>query len=262
MGNESRYGQVLLNLIVNAAQAIPAGNAAANRITLATEVASDGRVVAIVRDTGVGIPPEKIAEVFNPFFTTKPAGQGTGLGLAICHRIVTELGGEIKVESEIGKGTEFRLLMRAADIQEPAKDEIPAMQGAAAVAVPRSRILVVDDEAALCATIERILSRDHDVTGVTSAKTALAMIEGGERFDAVLSDLMMPEMTGPELFSQLQASVPDQARRMVFMTGGAFAPDIADFLKHASVRSIEKPFKADALRKIVGELLEATRSAA
>ncbi len=262
MGNESRYGQVLLNLIVNAAQAIPAGNAAANRITLATEVAPDGRVVAIVRDTGVGIPPEKIAEVFNPFFTTKPAGQGTGLGLAICHRIVTELGGEIKVESEIGKGTEFRLLMRAADIQEPAKDEMPAMQDAAAVAVPRSRILVVDDEAALCATIERILSRDHDVTGVTSAKTALAMIEGGERFDAVLSDLMMPEMTGPELFSQLQASVPDQARRMVFMTGGAFAPDIADFLKHASVRSIEKPFKADALRKIVGELLEATRSAA
>jgi signal transduction histidine kinase len=88
--NESRLGQVFLNLIVNGAQAIPEGRAAANRVEVTTELNDAGRVVVSVRDSGGGIPADKLDRVFDPFFTTKPAGQGTGLGLAICHRIVTE----------------------------------------------------------------------------------------------------------------------------------------------------------------------------
>jgi len=105
-------------------------------------------------------------------------------------------------------------------------------------------------------TIERILSPEHDVTVVTSAALALLKIDAGERFDALLSDLMMPEMTGMELYERLLRSVPDQAARMSFMTGGAFSPQAAEFLAKDSIRSIEKPFKGDGLREFLWTVLK------
>ena len=92
-GNQSRLGQVFLNLVVNAAQAMPVGQAADNEIRVSTSLDPRGMVIVEVADTGVGIPQDKLERVFDPFFTTKPAGIGTGLGLAICHRIIAELGG-------------------------------------------------------------------------------------------------------------------------------------------------------------------------
>jgi signal transduction histidine kinase len=109
--NESRLGQVLLNLIVNAAQAIPEGDADRNEIRIATKPSPTGEVIVEVSDTGSGISKENLGRIFDPFFTTKPVGVGTGLGLAICHRLVAELGGHIAVESELGKGTLFRLTL-------------------------------------------------------------------------------------------------------------------------------------------------------
>jgi signal transduction histidine kinase len=109
--NESRLGQVILNLIVNAAQAAPQGEADHNTLRLITRTAEDGRAVIEVADTGCGIPKENLERIFDPFFTTKPAGIGTGLGLSICHTIIAELGGEIEVDSEVGRGTTFRLLL-------------------------------------------------------------------------------------------------------------------------------------------------------
>jgi PAS domain S-box-containing protein len=113
-GDESRLGQVVLNLIVNAAQAIPEGRPSENEIRVTTRQDSAGRVVLEVRDTGSGIPHEIRSRVFDPFFTTKPIGSGTGLGLSICHGIVTSLGGEISVESTLGKGTTFRVVLPVA----------------------------------------------------------------------------------------------------------------------------------------------------
>jgi len=118
-----------------------------------------------------------------------------------------------------GDGTVFSIVLRASE--GAANSTVAAAKPAAAPVTatgPRRRILVVDDEPSLCATIERILSRDHDVTAITSAKQALKLIEGGERFDAILSDLMMPEMTGPELYGKIGEAFPDQAARMIFMT--------------------------------------------
>ena len=109
MANEARLGEVFVNLIVNAAQAIPEGHADRNEIRLCTTLDDRGRVAIEVRDTGVGIPAEIRARIFDPFFTTKPVGVGTGLGLAICHRIISELGGEITVASVPGEGTTFRV---------------------------------------------------------------------------------------------------------------------------------------------------------
>jgi CheY-like chemotaxis protein len=123
------------------------------------------------------------------------------------------------------------------------------------VDIRRGRILVVDDEPMLCTVIERTLSADHDVTTVTSAKQALVQISNGERFDLILCDLMMPEMTGMDLHAKLQELVPDQAASMAFMTGGAFTENAQAFLARLPNASIEKPFKGAKLRELVKQLL-------
>ena len=113
LGNESRLGQLFLNLLVNAAQAIPHGNLQGNEIRLGLSHQL-GEVVVAVSDTGEGIPKENLERLFDPFFTTKPVGVGTGLGLSICHGIITSLGGRITVESELGRGTTFRVFLPTA----------------------------------------------------------------------------------------------------------------------------------------------------
>lgn len=123
-GNEGKLFQVFLNLVINAAQAIDEGNSEANEIRLSTRSEGGGRVVVEVRDTGHGIPPEHLRRIFDPFFTTRATGLGTGLGLSICDTIVTALGGHISVESAVGSGTTFRVLLHAA----PPKDT-PARPG-------------------------------------------------------------------------------------------------------------------------------------
>ena len=107
--DEARLGQVFLNLLVNAAQAIPPGHQAENRITVRTKQDAKGRAIAEVQDTGPGIPPAVVERIFEPFFTTKPVGVGTGLGLTICRQVIADHGGEISVQSELGKGTLFRV---------------------------------------------------------------------------------------------------------------------------------------------------------
>ncbi|QRO00638.1 PAS domain S-box protein [Archangium violaceum] len=115
LGNESRLGQLFLNLLVNAAQAIPEGDAKGNRVRLATSLVDKDWVVVTVEDSGSGISPENLQRLFKPFFTTKPVGVGTGLGLSICHGIVTAMGGRIEVSSELGKGTAFHVYMPVAE---------------------------------------------------------------------------------------------------------------------------------------------------
>ncbi len=244
--NDSRLGQVLLNLIVNAAQAIPEGHAENNEIRITTRTGEGGRAVIEVRDTGGGIDRDKLARIFDPFFTTKAVGIGTGLGLAICHRIVTELHGRIEVESEPGKGALFRVTL-------PASDEAAVVARVASVppASYRALVLVVDDELAIGMALQRILADHHDVVPLTSGREALARIEAGERFDVILSDLLMPEMTGIELYERLEKAAPDQADRMVFVTGGAFTPSAREFLDRVPNPRIDKPFEPTNLLAII-----------
>jgi CheY-like chemotaxis protein len=263
LGNPSRLGQVLLNLIVNAAQAIPPGQAGAHEVRVSTAMQSADHVLVEIADTGVGIPPDKLGKIFEPFFTTKPAGVGSGLGLAICHRIITELGGTISVDSIVGKGSVFRIVLRRATGCPDAELRPAASLAAPAPTIGRSaRILVVDDEPALCSTIERILRREHEVVAVTSAEEATRIIETGERFDVILSDLMMPEMTGMELHALLMQMLPDQAGRMIFMSGGALTQEGAQFLRQQGCAAIDKPFRAAALRDLVRRAIEAVDRAA
>jgi signal transduction histidine kinase len=253
MANEGRLGQVLLNLLVNAAQAIPEGDVEGHEIRVVTRPHAAG-VALEVHDTGVGMTPEQLERVFEPFFTSKPAGKGTGLGLSICHGIVTGYGGRMEVESTPGRGSIFRVLLPSC----------PALPAAPAVApkvkspeVPRQgRVLVVDDEALVAAAIRRTLQRHHEVVVLTSPLEAQARLLGGERFDVILCDLMMPELSGMELFQSLARGAPELASKMVFLTGGAFTPQTREFLATVKNRRVDKPFSPEDLRGLVQSLLE------
>jgi CheY-like chemotaxis protein len=249
-GNDSRLGQVFLNLIVNAAQAIPEGDTARQEIRVTTFNYRDDRVAIEVRDTGSGISEALRAKIFDPFFTTKPAGVGTGLGLAICHRLISAMNGTIEVESELGKGTLFRVILPVARSDQPELTPQPSIT----LAARRGRILVVDDEPMMGSVVRRMLSSEHDVTTLTSARAAQDLIAAGERFDVILTDLMMPEITGMDLYETLVKLAPEQADRIVFMTGGAFTARARDFLNKVRNPRVDKPFDLNTLRALIYSL--------
>ncbi len=244
--NEARLGQVFLNLLVNAAQAIPEGHADTHEIRVATRSDEHGNVVIEVSDTGMGILPENIPRIFDPFFTTK-GETGTGLGLSISHGAVRSLGGDIKVTSVLGQGTTFQVIL------PPAK----SWRGAVPVsshdvrALTRQRVLVVDDERLVGEAIARALSEENDVEVVTEARQALARIAKGDPFDIILCDLMMPVMTGMDLYAEIVRVAPKLVGRLVFMTGGAFTPRARAFLESVNNPCLEKPLDTSKLRSII-----------
>jgi len=248
--NEARVGQIILNLVVNAAQAMQEGDATHNEIRITTLSAKDGRVLVRVSDTGPGIPAENLERIFDPFFTTKPIGVGTGLGLAICRRIVQDMEGEISVESEVGRGTTMQVSLPAATTapaRSPSKAP-PALNPA------RRRVLVIDDEAAIGCVLSRGLGRVHDVTSLTSGKEALRRIAAGQRFDAIITDLMMPDVTGMAIHEELLRLDPGQASRMIFLSGGAFTAKASEFLDRVPNPRVEKPFEVSNLLGIIAEI--------
>jgi ligand-binding sensor domain-containing protein/signal transduction histidine kinase/CheY-like chemotaxis protein len=256
-GNEARLAQVFLNLIINAAQALPEGRPEENEVRLVLRRMGDGQVAAEVRDTGSGIPPEVVGRIFDPFFTTKPVGVGTGLGLALCHAFITSMQGRIEVESQVGRGTVFRVTLPAA--QGVVVKAARVVESKEEVSM-RGRVLVVDDDPLVSSALRRTLSREHDVEVVVSSRRALEMLSSPEgRYDVILCDLMMPEMTGMELHAQLATAVPETARRMVFVTGGAYTPAAMSFLERVPNPRLEKPFDPEKLRERVREWVAKVR---
>ncbi len=247
-GHEGRLTQVFVNLLVNAAHSIPEDAAQDNLIEVRTRLTEDGNVEVSVSDTGSGIPAEIVDRIFDPFFTTKPQGMGTGLGLSICHGIVTRSGGSLRVQSKVGRGTTVTVTLPA-DL-----DVVEARTGArSSRPVPDSgsnmRILVVDDEPLVCDGIKRAL-RTHDVTVTSSGRDAVELC-GTSDFDLVLCDVMMPEVSGMDVFARVRRARPEFAGRFVFMTGGAFTPSARAFLESIDNEQILKPFSLRELRRLV-----------
>jgi CheY-like chemotaxis protein/anti-sigma regulatory factor (Ser/Thr protein kinase) len=247
--NEARLGQVVLNLLVNAAHAMPEASDREKVITLATRT-EGGRIVIEVTDTGTGIARENLARLFDPFFTTKPVGVGTGLGLYICQQALASMDGSITVESELGRGSTFCVSLPAAS--EPIAHEPEHAPEVAATR--RARILAIDDEPQIGRVLQHTL-KGHDVSVADSAYAALDRLRSGERFDLIFCDLMMPGMTGMELHATLAKELPEQARRMVFLTGGAFTARASEFLETIDEPHVEKPFEVRAMRALVAERL-------
>jgi CheY-like chemotaxis protein len=173
--------------------------------------------------------------------------------LSICHGTVTGLGGEIAVESEVGKGTLFRVTLLAAGAEQPAEEV--RRESLRTDSARRGRVLIVDDELALAKALGRALAAEHDVTVLTNAKEALSQLTSGERFDVILCDLMMPEMTGMDLHAELGKQAPDHVDRMVFMTGGAFSLSARSFLDQVPNQRFEKPLDIQNLRAAVRRFL-------
>jgi PAS domain S-box-containing protein len=246
--DEGKLGQVFMHLLINAAEALPEGDVEHQQIRLVTK--PQGHQVAIeFHDTGAPIPPERREKVFEPFFTDTPRGVDTGLGLSVCRSLVTDLGGRLELES--GPGRVFRLLLPVPERQAVASPP-PVSLGS----LPRrGRILIVDDERMVGVAIRRALQREHEVVVMTEAREALERLAGGDPFDIILCDMMMPEMSGMELHEELSRVSSQVAGRMVFLTGGAFTPRAREFLGRVGNPCMEKPFLPEELRQLVQSLL-------
>ncbi|MET0593091.1 MAG: ATP-binding protein, partial [Polyangiaceae bacterium] len=245
--DETRLGQVIVNLLVNAAHAIVPGNPEANEVAITTRTAPGGFIEVEVRDTGSGISPENLARIFEPFFTTKPADVGTGLGLSICHGIVTSLGGELRVESEIGKGTTFVVALRPAS-DSPSSDETSRTE------FVKGRLLLIDDEQLGQRATTRIL-KGHDVVCVDSTARAISLFEHGEPFDLILCDLTTTSVSGSEFYEALLARDPDLAARVIFFTDGVLTPRAEAFLAAIPNLRIAKPFEVPSFQQTVQHAL-------
>jgi signal transduction histidine kinase/CheY-like chemotaxis protein len=242
--SEGRLRQLFLNLLLNAAQSVEEASTGPHDIEVSTTTGPDGEAVILVRDSGPGIPATALPRIFDPFFSSARAASTTGMMLATSESVVHSLGGRIEVESQVGEGTLFRVILRAeADAAEPAPPR--------GRPVRRGRVLVVDDDVAVTDSIRRVLGREHDVTIALRAHDALEILASGEAFDIVLCDVMMPEMGGLELYAKIAELRPELLPRLAFMTGGAFTARARAFLESVPNPRLSKPFNLPALRAFV-----------
>jgi len=264
--SEAHLTEVMKQLLLNAGQAIEARPGAANEIRIHTRLAEDGSVLIEVADTGCGLSQEVQRRMFEPFFTTKPLGQGTGLGLSICHGIVTSAGGRLSLEARREGGAQVSVLLPSVDSASGQMPSVPRLGQLAArsprlrlpsakrLAREQRRILMVDDEPMLLRSVRRLLP-EYELVCVESAKKALALLDAGRPFDLIVSDVMMPEMSGIDFYEELCARYPDEARRVVFVTGGALGHHVGSFLGSVPNMRLEKPFAAADLRRVIEQAL-------
>ncbi|HET7793213.1 MAG TPA: PAS domain S-box protein [Rhizobacter sp.] len=252
-----QVGQIVLNLLVNAQQAL-AGTEGERRVLIESGVEvrrenREPRVWLRVSDNGPGVPPELRAKLFEPFFTTKPEGIGTGLGLAVSRSLARDHGGDLTLEPTAhAGGASFRLNLPISG--EPVQESSPVpLQD---TEVEQSRVLVVDDEAEIAGLMRDMLEgAGYEVATAESGAVAMALLETA-RFDAIVSDLHMPEMDGATLWREVAQAHPTLARRMLFVTGDTLSPGAAEFLRKAHCPGLDKPFSKADLLAAVAQLLE------
>jgi two-component system cell cycle sensor histidine kinase/response regulator CckA len=256
--------QIVMNLAVNAQDAMPRGgtltietcNVELDEHYARTHLAvSPGSYVALtVTDTGTGMSPAVLARAFEPFFTTKDAGKGTGLGLATVHGIATRNGGSVDVKSEIGRGTSFNVYFPASDAAQPVIDvEIPP---AAPRALAGETVLVVEDSRELRDLTRKLLQRQgYNVLVAADANEALAVFDENLSIDVVLTDVVMPGASGPELTRQLVERRPSTG--VIYMSGYTEDAIVHHGVLRSGIAFLHKPFTSDALGRKVREVLDA-----
>lgn len=246
VGDDQRLSQALLNVLVNAAQALPEGGAQDGRIAIRAG-AVPGGVSIEVSDNGCGMSRDVARRALEPFFTTRPVGLGSGLGLSIAHGIVESFGGRIELDSVEGGGTTVSIWLPAVEVatsKGAGRSEHEAL----------ARVLVVDDEEFVREAVRRLLRKVASVVAVESGIAALDLLESDADFDVVLCDLMMPRMSGMDLERELRLRHAELADRMVFISGGAFSDGAATFLDETEQPVLEKPFDGASLRELVADV--------
>lgn len=249
--NEARLGQVVLNLLLNAVHALPAGHQEKNKIRVRTY--SEGHLACIeVSDNGGGIPPELIGRIFDPFFTTKPWGTGTGLGLAMAHGVVNELSGDVTVKSQLGQGTAFTVSLPGLPASARTAPRLPSDRSERVAPSARARVLVIDDDPLITSTLRRTLEVEgHGVSVCAGGAEALELLDRDADFDVVFCDLLMPGVTGMEVYGWVAVHRPELGPSFVFMSGGVFTEHVHRFLETRDNPRIDKPFAPGQAGEIV-----------
>lgn len=249
LANRIQLTQVLTNLLLNAAQSIVEGDRENNLVELSTGVQGD-RVFVRVRDTGVGIPEDVRPRLFEPFFTTKPGDRGTGLGLAVSSEIVRKHRGEIRFESKPGQGTVFEILLPV--------DTGLARRTAPPVPLPtadvRLKVLIIDDEQELLVAYQRLFGRRYDLTLAKGGREAVEILERDPKWDAILCDIMMPDLDGTAVYEWVEQHRPDVLTRLGFCTGGVFTPRSRALAERVAGRLFEKPLSRAQVMAAVEDL--------
>jgi CheY-like chemotaxis protein len=246
VAGESRLGQVFLNLLVNAAQALDETRTPDAQISISIRMHDRDHVLVEIADNGPGIPPQHLHRIFTPFFTTKGSSTGTGLGLSISQRIITGFGGEIILETNRPRGACFRIVLPIAKELEPNRRAPTPLN-----IRKRGRVLVIDDDPLVGSTIRRVLSPVHEVETTSSGRAAVERLRHGERFDLILSDIEVTEQGSVDLYHELLAFAPEQAERITFVTRGVPNTQQKKFLDQVSNPRIEKPFDLNQLRALL-----------
>ncbi len=247
--NESHLAHVLLNLLLSATHALGEADAQKNEIRITLRHLPSDRIMVEIKCSGHGMVPAE--QTLDPFPMSR-LYESAGFDLALCHRLVRDDGGEILVENSADRGPTFTLLL------------LPALEGADSVvssprpqrARQRARVLVVDDEPRIGSAIARILDPAHEVTAVYTARDAIRRLERGEQYDVILCDILMPQMSGFDLYRSVEQIAPDAVRRIIFMTGGPFSSRGAGFLDSVPNARLEKPFSPEALRALIQRSLQ------
>ena len=245
--------QVLLNLVINAEQAMLGANGRGTMIVRTWHEPDRDAIVVEVNDDGPGVAEDVQARIFDPFFTTKEVGKGTGLGLTVAYAIVQEHGGRLRVNSRPGQGASFIIELPAggAAVRAP----VPSAAPAQAEIPAGSRALLVEDEAALRAAVgDALVDAGFAVDRAADGQEALERVRERD-YDLIVCDLKMPRLDGPSFFAALSSEKPALARRVVFVTGDVAGTDAERFLESSGCRWLAKPFRLRDLLRLARETL-------
>ncbi len=253
---EGELDQAFLGLLLHVARSRPEETSQAREIKLFVGHDPGGGALVTVSDDGPPMDLEMRARLLDPF----ASGETMGLGLAMCNAIFTALGGRMDVESGPSSGTTFRVLLPAsgADAAQDSQKRPSVPPGPLPEPLAtRLRVLVIDDDPGVASTLRAMLEAHHEVTSVESAREGLRLLLGGERFDITFCDLVMPEVSGIDLYCALELNRPEATPRIVFMTGGVFTPEAERFLARVPNQRIEKPFSLARVEQLLAQAMRA-----
>lgn len=249
LADADQLHQVLMNLIVNAQQALQDRPLPRRLLVTSRYDAANDTVCLAVRDNGPGIPRELRARVFEPYFTTKPTGVGTGVGLSVSLAIVESHGGTLTADCPEEGGTVFTVVLPAGTVDTAGE----RAQGAVRLGAARRSILIVDDEADVRDTLTDILrGAGHQVLAAASGREALQRMEEAMH-DVVVTDMRMADFDGRDLYREIERRWPDRARRVVFVTGDTLTSTLREFAQACGRPVIEKPFLPSEVRRVVAD---------
>ena len=247
---ESKLTQVLLNLLTNAAHAVAASERANSPVKIHCRLVGE-RLQIDVSDSGTGVDSELVHRIFDPLFTTKEVGKGTGLGLYVSRSIIESTGGELVLSKSDSQGTTMSIVLRLANPDEPRERQVAAQSGVLG-ASSEVRIYLIDDEVMMTKAVQR-MARGHLFVIENDSQAALKHLLDGNQYDLILCDLMMPAMTGMELYRRCVEEKPELRDRFVFVTGGAVTPEAQAFVDLPEIRVFTKPMPKATLLEVIAE---------